>query len=274
MLRRFNRSKSRYYSADDSGASLGELDRGLLTGVLVSFGFISVAVATSGEALSFLDIHSALIVFGGTIGATLVHFSIADLLAGIKAARQALLTREERSGARMQQLIGLASVVRSDGLLALESESRRVSDPFLHLALELTADSTAAEDVRRILETEMRASAERAARGVQLFQTMGNYAPALGLIGTLIGLIQMLGHLQDSASVGPAMAIALVATLYGSITANLVCFPLAGKLKHRAEEDLLVKSITVEGVLALGRQENPLMLEQRLQSFQPLGRAA
>jgi len=137
-------------------------------------------------------------------------------------------------------------------------------------AMEITSDGQDASTIKRILETEMRASHQRATRAVQVFQTMGTFAPALGLIGTLIGLIQMLGALGDPSSVGPAMAVALTGTFYGAVLANLLFLPIAGKIKMQEEEDLLVKAITVEAMVSLSRQEGSIVMEQRLQSFLPI----
>jgi chemotaxis protein MotA len=135
------------------------------------------------------------------------------------------------------------------------------------LGLELTVDGQSAEEISRILQREMRTSNDQAWRSVQVWETMGNFAPAMGLIGTLIGLIHMLGSLQDASAVGPAMSLALVATLYGSVAANLFFFPMSGKLRVVAQEREFSKDITLEGLTSVARLENPMMLEQRLQSF-------
>jgi chemotaxis protein MotA len=163
-----------------------------------------------------------------------------------------------------------AQSLKRNGPLVLEREARSVSDPFLRKALELTVDGQAEEDIRRILETEIQSANEQSYRAVQVFQTMGNYAPAMGLIGTLIGLIQMLGSLENPAAVGPAMSVALLTTFYGAILANLFFLPVAGKIRNRSEEEAVVKAITVEGAVSLRREENTIVLEQRLRSFIPL----
>ena len=155
----------------------------------------------------------------------------------------------------------------------LEHEATAADDQFLKFAVEMTADGQTPDEVRRILETEMRISNDRAFRSVHVFETMGNYAPALGLIGTVIGLIEMLKVLDNPASIGPAMATALVTTFYGAVLANLVFLPIAGKLRNRSEEEAVVKAITVEGIISVGNEENPMLLEQRLQSFLPAAMA-
>jgi chemotaxis protein MotA len=167
----------------------------------------------------------------------------------------------------MGYLITLSRRVKEQGVLILEDESAMVMDPFLRLGLELTVDGQSPDEIRRILKNEMRTSNDQAWRSVQVWETMGNFAPAMGLIGTLIGLIHMLSSLQDAAAVGPAMSLALVATLYGSVAANLLFFPMAGKLRIVAQERELAKDITLEGLISVARSESPLLLEQRLQSF-------
>lgn len=247
-----------------------QIDRNAMAGLLIAAVLIAAGIGISGRAGNFLDLAGFLVVLGGTIGTTLVQFSPADLSRAWRSLKGALLVRHYFPSERIEYMVNLAVKVRAHGILILEREAKHCDDPFLKRAFELTADGQQHEDIRRILETEMRTSHERSSRAVQVFQTMGNYAPAFGLIGTLIGLIQMLGTLSNPESVGPAMSLALVTTLYGAILANLVFLPFAGKLKNRDEEELLIKAITIEGVLSLGRQENPIVLEQRLQSFVPL----
>jgi len=260
--------------SSDIGISWGsdekQLDRAVIAGLALSFILVGVGIVFSGHLLSFLDPTSLAIVLGGTLGATLIHFPVYDIAQAWEAFKGVLFIKLYHPMERIQHLVELSQKVRQEGLLVLESEARRTDDPFLRRALELTVDGQQHDDVKRVLETEMRAGNDRAIRAIQVFQTMGTTAPALGLIGTLIGLIQMLSSLENPSTVGPAMSIALVTTLYGAILANLIFLPTAGKLRNRNEEECLVKAITVEGILALGRQENPIVVEQRLQSFLPL----
>ncbi len=251
-----------------------EIDRTVLLGTGAAFLLIALAIAIGGEILRFFDPLSLMIVLGGAFGATLTNFSFHDLGYAWQAFRSVFFTKIFYPIERMNYLIELAQAVKKNGLLVLDQEAGRVEDPFLRLALQITVDGQSNEDVKRILENEMRTSHEKAYRAVQVFETMATYAPAMGLIGTLIGLIQMMGTLNDPDKVGPAMALALVATLYGAMLSNLVFLPVAGKLKNRAEEALLVKNITLEGVLSLAKQENALILEQKLLSFLPLASKA
>ncbi|MBN8548947.1 MAG: MotA/TolQ/ExbB proton channel family protein [Deltaproteobacteria bacterium] len=252
------------------GSSEREIDRGIITGLVISTLLIGVGVVASGRGLTFLDPGSIMIVFGGTIGATLVHFSPADLRYALVELKSALFTKNSHPNERITALVDFAQALKRNGPLVLEREARSATDPFLRKALELTVDGQSEDDIRRILETEIRSFNERSWRAVQVFQTMGNYAPAMGLIGTLIGLIQMLGALDNPSTVGPAMAVALVTTFYGAFLANLFFLPIAGKIKNRSEEEAVVKAITVEGAVSLRKEENSIVLEQRLRSFIPL----
>ncbi len=251
-----------------------ELDRGVTGGLAICAGLLIIGIVCGGAAGNFFSPLSFLIVVGGTFGATLINFSLYDLKHSWNAFQEILFTKEYHPTERIRYLVRLAGAVRRDGLLVLEREARRVSDNFLKTAFQLAVDAQQEPDIRRILETEVRASVEKASRAVQVFEAMANYSPAMGLIGTLLGLVSMLGNLKDPATVGPAMALALITTLYGAVIANMIFLPVAGKLRNRCEEEAVVKAITIEGVLSLGKQENAIVVEQRLQSFLPLAPAA
>lgn len=244
-------------------------DRAVIAGIALCIVLIFLGVIVGGKAANFIDIPSALIVFGGTFGATLIHYGLHDLLHAWDAFKGILFEKFYYAPERIAYLVDLADRVRKDGILILEAESQNADDRFLRRAFELTVDGQSHADIKRLLETEMRSAADRSARAIQVFQAMASYAPALGLIGTLVGLIQMLSSLNNPATVGPAMSLALVTTLYGAILANLLFLPTAGKLKNRVDEESLVKAITLEGILAIGKQENPIIVEQRLLSFLP-----
>lgn len=247
-----------------------KVDRGIAIGLAASLSLVAIGVIASGDVLRFLNPAGIALVLGGTVAATLVQCSPQGLLDAWAAFREALFYKPIDPLDRIRYLVGVAHRAKSEGRLTLEGEALSSDDPFLRLGLELTVDGQTPDDVRRTLENELRASNDRAWRSVQVFESMGNFAPALGLIGTLIGLIQMLGALHDPTVVGPSMSLALVATLYGAVFANLVFFPIAGKLRTIATERAHVKTITLEGLLSLAKDENPILVEQRLQSFTAL----
>jgi chemotaxis protein MotA len=241
----------------------GSLLIGLLAAALVIIGAISL----SSQPSRFLNLEGLLIVFGGTIASTLIQYSIADVRGALVALRQAASTNPQSPSERVEYLLELSQRVKQAGILALEDAAERERDDFLRLGLMAIVDGRRIDDLKRILKTEMESSRERAWRSVHVWETMGNFAPAMGLIGTLLGLIQMLGSLHDPSSIGSSMAMALVATLYGSVGANLFFFPIAGKLRVVSQEREECKNITLEGLLSISRLENPIMLAQRLQSF-------
>lgn len=245
------------------------IDRGALAGMAVCALLVIVGILTSGAATHYLDVGGFLLVIGGTVGATLIHYSLTDIRRGIGEFSSIMFETANNPYERIHKIVSLAQAVREQGMLVLESEAEKSGDHFLRLALETTVDGQTPEDIKRTLETEASTSTERGVRAAQMFQTMGGYSPAMGLIGTLIGLIQMLNSLNDPSSVGPAMSLALVATLYGAVVANLFCLPIAGKIRNRTEEELLIKKLTIEGILGIGRQESPIVLEQRLRSYIP-----
>ncbi|RMD84608.1 MAG: motility protein A [Candidatus Dadabacteria bacterium] len=246
-----------------------KLDSTMLIGVGLGFVLVLLAVMIGGDPLSFINPFGFVFVLGGTITAVMIQFSLPQLRESWSALKSAMFREEHSSLERILYFVEMARRVKDEGLLILDREALVVRDPYLAKALEITVDGASEEDIRRILETEMRFSSERKRRCVQVLETMAAYAPAFGLIGTIIGLSNLLGNLPDSASLGGDMAVALMTTFYGALLANLVFLPIAGKLKLRSEEDALIKVITIEGVLCLARGENAIFVEQKLQSFLP-----
>ena len=223
----------------------------------------------SGKIAQFFDMPSLLLVLGGTLGATMVQFSVSEIRAAWDLLKGVSREQPFHPSERVRDLLHLSQRVKQGGLLTLEDEVTRIRDQFLRTGLEIAADGQPEIDIKRILETEVLTTTERDVRAVEVLQAMGSYAPALGLIGTLLGLVQLLGSLQDPATVGRAMSVALLTTFYGALLANLIFLPLAGKLRAYTEEQALVKALTIEGVLSISRLESPIILEQRLQQFIP-----
>jgi chemotaxis protein MotA len=252
----------------------GDLDRSMLHGFLLSAGLVLVGALVSGQFLQFFDAASIVLVLGGTFGATLVQFSFREIKAAWNLTKRVSRSAPIHPSHRVRDLMTLSQRVKQGGILILEDEAQRVRDRFFRTGLEIAADGQNELDIKRILETEVLTTTERDSRAVEVVQAMGSYAPALGLIGTLLGLVKLLGGLNDPATVGPAMSIALLTTLYGSLLANLVFIPVAGKLKAYADEQALIKTLTIEGILSISRIESPLILEQRLRQFMPGFRSA
>lgn len=246
-----------------------EIDFGTLWGAVAAFGLVFIAIMLGGGLASFLDLNSLLIVLGGTVGATLITFPLDDFLKTAAVLRTALFPQRSSALNRIDKLIEFAQTSRTSGELSLEHYTFSEPDPFLRDCLQLLVDGVKPEEIRRMLELEISSLDDRHRRGAQLFYTMGSVAPAMGLIGTLIGLVRMLENLNDPSQIGPAMALALLTTFYGAILAHIVFIPLAGKLRTRSEEEQWLKELTLEGVISIAEGVNPRLIEQRLQAFLP-----
>jgi len=208
-----------------------------------------------------------MIVVGGTLAATLINFPLAQVVGTIKVIRIAFRNHTTEPAKIIGILVAFAEKARREGLLALEAEAEMLDEPFLKKGIELIVDGTDPELVRNILETELSFVAERHKQGAQIFENMGASAPAFGMLGTLIGLILMLRNLEDPSTIGPGMAVALITTFYGSLLANLIFLPIAGKLKVRSSEEILNKELMLEGILSIQAGENPRIVAEKMKSF-------
>ena len=245
------------------------MDIATLIGVISAFGLVVSAIFMGGGLMLFVNIPSALIVIGGTLGTTLINYPLSDMLKVVSVVKNALFTKTMETASLVETFVNFANKSRREGILALEGEVKKVEGEFLKKGIQLSIDGLEPSEIKDILETEVEFIRSRHQLGAEIFTTMGTFAPALGMIGTLIGLVQMLQTMDDPSSIGPAMAVALLTTFYGSLMANLVCMPIAGKLKTRSKEEVLVKEMTVEGIISLSNGDNPRILEQKLKAFIP-----
>jgi chemotaxis protein MotA len=243
------------------------LDIATIIGIIGSFSLVVLAVGTGGGLWWFIDGPSAMIVFGGTFGAVLINYPLSDLLGVIKVARNAFTSHGQDLHAVIEHFVAMARLARKEGILALEKMEDMMTDPFLKKAVSYLIDGMEPAVMAKILETELEGMEERHRLGAEIFTTMGNFAPAMGMLGTLIGLVQMLMGMNDPGSIGPAMAVALVTTFYGVILSNLVFLPIAGKLRTRSARELMIKRLIVSGVFAIQGGDNPRVVEQKLHSF-------
>lgn len=245
------------------------MDLGTIIGIVAGILLIVISILLNGSILAFIDIPSLFIVLGGTIASTLVAYPIPRVLELTKIVSKAFTHRESNPSEVIGQIIELANKARKEGLLALEETSGKMNDDFLKKGIMLVVDGTDPDLVRTLLETELVFISERHQMGQGLFETMGAYAPAFGMVGTLIGLVNMLKNLSDPSTIGPSMAVALLTTLYGSFVANLIFLPIANKLKVKSREETLEKEIMVEGLLSIQAGENPRIIEEKLKAFLP-----
>jgi len=245
------------------------MDIATVFGVISAFGLVLLAIMMGGGIGLFINVQSLLIVLGGTLGVTLINYPLKDVLGVMSVVKNALFTRTLAIGEMIQKFNDFAQKTRKEGILALEKELENVNDAFMKKGVQLSIDGMEPAQIRQILETELDFIQTRHKSGAEIFTTMGTFAPAMGMIGTLIGLVQMLQSMDDPSSIGPAMAVALLTTFYGSIMANVICLPIAGKLKSRSQEESLSKEMTIQGVISLSAGENPRIIEQKLQAFIP-----
>lgn len=244
------------------------MDIGSLTGIVLGMVLVIGSIMASGSLMAFVDIPSIMIVLGGTIAATLINFNLDQVVGSVRVASKAFLQSEHDNPKEViDNIVRFAEKARREGLLALEAEAETLDDEFMKKGVELIVDGTDAELVREILETELSFLEERHRIGASLFDTMGALAPAFGMIGTLIGLVLMLGSLDDPDAIGPGMATALITTFYGSMLANLFFIPIAGKLKLRSADEVLNKQLAIEGILSIQAGENPRIVAEKMKAF-------
>lgn len=243
------------------------VDFATIIGILSGFGLVMVAMVSGGGLTWFLDGPSAMIVFGGTFGSVLINYPISDVLSVIQVAKNAFRSKELQTVVVINQLVEMSKVSRREGIISLQKTIKHTRDPFMIKAINLVVDGVEPTQVSEILETELDFIGERHRLGAEIFTTMGNFAPAMGLVGTLIGLVQMLKRMNDPGSIGPAMAVALITTFYGVVLANLIFLPIAGKLKTKSSQELLLKQLIINGILSIQSGDNPRVIEQKLHSY-------
>jgi len=245
------------------------MDAATLIGIISAFALVITAIMMGSGLSVFVDVHSLMIVFGGTFGATMINYPIRDVLGVFKVVKHVFFSRIWSSQELISRFLEFSRKARRDGLLGLEPELLKLNDPFLIKGLQLAIDGVEPEAIREILETEIEYLQERHRAGAEILSTMATFFPAMGLIGTLIGLVQMLRVMEDPGTIGPAMALALLTTFYGAVAANLICLPMAGKLRKRSKEETLIKEMMVNGIISITNGENPRIVEQKLHSFIP-----
>jgi len=245
------------------------MDIATILGVISAFGLVLIAIFMGGGIQLFVNIPALMIVVGGTLGATMINYPLKEVFGVFSVVKKALFTKNIPVNELIKRFRGFAKKSRKEGILSLEGEIKDVTDEFLKKGVQLSIDGLEPQEIRDVLETEVDFIRSRHQLGAEIFTTMGTFSPALGMIGTLIGLVQMLQTLDDPSSIGPAMAVALLTTFYGSIMANIVCLPIAGKLRTRSKEEVLAKEMSIQGIISISNGDNPRILEQKLLAFIP-----
>lgn len=239
-----------------------------IIGLIVGLGAILVGLLMDGGSLaSFVSLSSVVIVVGGTIGAAAVNFPLATVLALPRLVRQSFQSYLTNPRETIDLMVSLADRARRDGLLTLEETAKGIEDDFLRKGINLVVDGVDSATVSEILRTDQQLCSERHAEGIALLEAMGAYAPVMGMIGTILGLITALSNLANPDELGGAVAVAFLTTLYGAMLANLFCLPVAGKLRVKDDRERLVRRLTMEGVLAIQAGQSPRIVREKLSAF-------
>jgi chemotaxis protein MotA len=217
----------------------------------------------------FVDVPSLVMVAGGTVAVTMMSFRMGDLKGLVNVILRSYLFKLPSPGEEIERVISYANLARREGLLALEAKLEEVDDKFLAKGVQLVIDGFGAETVRDIMDLELQWQNQRHAGGKKMLDAMGSMAPAFGMIGTLVGLVKMLANLSDPSSIGAGMAVALLTTFYGAVLANAVFIPLSGKLDIRAKEEMLLRELMIEGIVAIQSGEKPQLIKEKLKGFLP-----
>lgn len=243
------------------------MDLATIGGLVAGIGLIMGSILSGGSLGMFIDVPSMLAVLGGTSAALFINFPLGKILGVMKVVQKTFLFSADDPTEIITKMVNYAERARKEGMLALEEDSENEPDPFLAKGLKLAVDGTDPQLLARILETDISALEARHKEGRGIFEAAGMFAPAFGMIGTLIGLVQMLANLSDPSSIGGGMAIALLTTFYGAVVANLIALPLAGKLKARSDEELQNREMVIEGIMSIQSGDSPRIVQEKLKSY-------
>lgn len=249
------------------------MDIASVVGLLLAIGLIIGSILLgSAPFTAFIDIPSMMVVIGGAIAAALISFPLASMLKAPKITLKVLLNKSEDRLELIKQIVSLAETARRDGLLALEPKIADIQHPLVRNGIQMAVDGTTPEIVEEVLRTEVEAMVTRHREGKGIMDQLGRFAPAYGMIGTLMGLIMMLQDMSDPSGIGAGMAVALITTLYGAIVANVFFSPFAEKLGLMSRQELVGMEIAIRGVMAIQSGESPRAIDQKLQTFLPADR--
>ena len=230
-------------------------------------GIVGGLLLEKGQLIDVAQYTAALIVVGGTLGATLVGTPLPVFFAALGRLKAVFFQRAEDAGGVIEQLIGYATKARKNGIVSLEADAEQIADPFLRKALTLAVDGTDLQDIRNMLELEIEVSEHRAETEAKVFESAGGFAPTIGIIGAVMGLIQVMKHLENIQEVGKGIAVAFVATIYGVGIANIFLLPAAAKIKTSIQHESLTKEMIVEGVAGIVEGLNPKVIRTKLEPY-------
>ncbi len=246
------------------------MDLATLVGLIGALGLIVATMMMSGDLGMFVNAPSLVIVFGGSTFAVMAKFGLGQFLGAFKVAGKSFMSKIDDPADLIDQIVELADIARKGGLLSLEG--KEVGNEFLQKGIQLLVDGHDPDVVKTLLSKDRTLAEERHGSGAAIFSGLAGMAPAMGMIGTLIGLVAMLANMDDPKAIGPAMAVALLTTLYGAVLANGVCEPISDKLKLRAGEEAMVKSLIIDALLAIQSGQNPRVIDSMLRTYLPEGK--
>ena len=246
------------------------MDIATLIGLFLGFGAIIGGAIEEGLSLkALLQPTAAIIVLGGTFGAAFISFPLPVVLKAFKDIKLAFFMPSEKHENIIKDMIGYAAKARRNGLISLEQEAQTIKDPFTKKGISLVVDGIDPQKLKEAMEIEIESYEEHEKGSVEFFEAAGGYAPTIGIIGAVLGLIVVMSNLSDTSKLGAGIAVAFVATIYGLLTANVFCLPIGTKIKHRIKSELLRRQMVVEGLIAIQNGENPHFIEQKLRAFIP-----
>ena len=245
------------------------MDLATLLGLVIALGFIVGAILTGGSFMLFVNPPSLLIVIGGSVAVVLMQFTLSQFFGAFKVAAKGFIHKSTDAAELIEQAVMLANIARKEGMMALESQE--IDNPFLNKGIQLCVDGHPPDLVRKMLSKDISMTIQRHETGQKIFTALGDIAPAMGMIGTLIGLVQMLANMDDPKTIGPAMAVALLTTLYGAVISNTIALPLAEKLSLRTLEEKTNRTLILETISGIQEGMNPRILEELLKAFLPEG---
>lgn len=243
------------------------MDIATLIGLVAAFGLVLFAIGSGIP--SFIDPPSMMIVVGGTFGVIMIAYPLNTVIGLMGIIIKTFMYKTESGQEVIAGLVELSQIVRKDGILALESKVGEIDNQFMAKGLQMAIDGQEPGEIEEILYMEMDKIADRHNKGADMLTALGTFAPSMGMIGTLVGLVLMLQNMSDPSSIGPSMSIALLTTFYGALMANIIFLPMAGKLKVRSKEELLVHEVILTGIQSLVAGENPRVMEQKLLGYLP-----
>jgi len=244
------------------------VDKSTIVGIFLAVGGIVAGLLLEGGKIAqILQPTAAMIVFGGTIGAVMVQFPLPIVIQAFQRLAHVFLDRNQDPTQVVKDLVGYAQRARKDGIVSLDGELQNIKDPFLKKSLMLAVDGTDPEELRKMMELELENEEEHSEKIAQVFESAGGFAPTIGIIGAVLGLIQVMQHLQNIDEVGRGIAVAFVATIYGVGSANLLFLPSSGKLKIKSRQAQVWREMTLEGVISILEGMNPRMLETKLLGY-------